>query len=87
MKPVPAHEALGILPRFFCAFVFLLAGVGSSRATVFQVGPSRVHTNLQSVARSLAPGDVVELDGDATYAGGVTFDNDGSTNQIGRAHV
>ena len=47
-------------------------------AANFQVGPTRTYTNLQAVARLLAPGDVVEVDGDATYTGGVTFDNDGT---------
>ncbi len=47
-------------------------------AAIYQVGPARTYTNLQSVARLLAPGDVVEVDGDATYTGGVTFDNDGT---------
>src|SRR5262245_1302438 len=63
------------------AFVFALLlslAADFARATVYQVGPTRTYTTLQSVANRLAPGDVVEVDGDATYPGGVTFDKDGT---------
>lgn len=44
----------------------------SQRAPMtYQVGPSRQHTTLQSVAPALAPGDVVEVDGGAVYPGDV----------------
>jgi hypothetical protein len=47
-------------------------------AATYQVGPTRPHANLQSVAPLLAPGDLVEVDGDRTYPGGVVFDNAGA---------
>jgi hypothetical protein len=35
----------------------------------YRVGPARVHTSLADVVDRLEPGDVVEVDGDATYRG------------------
>jgi MYXO-CTERM domain-containing protein len=45
----------------------------SADATTYQVGPSRTQKTLQDVQTILKPGDVVELDGNATYPGGVFF--------------
>src|SRR5436190_1087982 len=42
-------------------------------AATFQVGPSRTFKELQDVAPSLLPGDVVEVDGNATYPGDLIF--------------
>ncbi|GMV19830.1 MAG: hypothetical protein HS104_03740 [Polyangiaceae bacterium] len=47
-------------------------------ATTYKVGPAQQYKQLSEVAGLLGPGDVVELDGDATYAGGVVFDRAGS---------
>lgn len=58
------RTALGI-----CLFVLTLASPAA--AETFQVGPTRTNKDLQSVQGKLKPGDVVEIDGDATYAGGV----------------
>jgi hypothetical protein len=60
-----------------------LAVFGCARmdAATYPVGPQRAHTNLQAVARQLAPGDVVTVDGNATYPGGITFDNPGTADQ------
>jgi hypothetical protein len=38
-----------------------------ARAATFQVGPTRAFHDLSAVAPSVAPGDVVELDGGVTY--------------------
>src|SRR5581483_7830930 len=46
----------------------------------WQVGPGRLYTSLQAVAPLLAPGDVVEVDGNATYPGGVIFTSPGGPN-------
>lgn len=46
-------------------------------AETFYVGPTRTYTDLQSVADLLGPGDVVEVDGDTTYTGGVVFTQSG----------
>ena len=74
------HLILEIAVRAFIslATVVFVVLAHCAGAAIYQVGPARTHTNLQSVARLLAPGDVVEVDGDTTYAGGVTFDNDGT---------
>jgi hypothetical protein len=47
-------------------------------ATTYEVGPGKPHPNLQSVAPLLGPGDVVLVDGGATYPGGVVLDNAGT---------
>ncbi len=51
----------------------------SATGSIILVGPSRQHTSLQQVAAALVPGDTVLVDGDAVYAGGVSFDQPGST--------
>jgi hypothetical protein len=67
-----------IHPRLLLAsLVFLANGPVSAGGTVYQVGPTRPIQTLQAVAPLLAPGDVVELDGNATYPGGVLFQNHG----------
>ena len=48
-------------------------------AETYSVGPGQTYTELADVADLLQPGDVVELEGDATYAGGVAFWNAGTT--------
>ena len=45
----------------------------SATAETYQVGPAKAHKDLQAVQQRLKPGDIVEVDGDATYAGGVFF--------------
>jgi hypothetical protein len=50
----------------------------SLAATTYQVGPGKAYANLQAVASSLKPGDVVEVYGNATYAGGVRLSAPGS---------
>lgn len=45
----------------------------SAAAETYRVGPAKSHKDLQSVQQRLKPGDVVEVDGDATYPGGVFF--------------
>jgi hypothetical protein len=59
------------------AAAWCLAVPALASATTYQVGASRPHPNLQSVAPLLGPGDLVEVDGDQTYPGGVVFENAG----------
>jgi len=47
-------------------------------ATTYQVGPTRTYKTLQAVVDLLGPGDRVEVDGNATYSGGATFNNAGA---------
>ena len=42
-------------------------------AATYHVGPGKPYASPGEVADLLAPGDVVELDGDATYTGGIAF--------------
>ncbi|MBK7578712.1 MAG: hypothetical protein IPI67_00785 [Myxococcales bacterium] len=50
---------------------FFVAGLAS--ATTYKVGPTQQYKQLSAVAGLLAPGDLVEVDGNATYTGGVVF--------------
>lgn len=65
--------------RYFIACLFLagcfaLAGEAvCARAATYQVGPTRTYKKLQDVAPLLAPGDLVEVDGNATYPGDLIF--------------
>jgi hypothetical protein len=63
--------ALGAL---FCA-------AQPARATTYKVGPTRPFPNLQAVADLLDPGDIVEVDGNVTYPGGVVFEQPGTKTQ------
>jgi len=61
--------------------VFLLAllCVGTNaHATTYRVGPGGSFPNLQAVSPKLAPGDVVEVEGDAQYPGGASFSRNGT---------
>src|SRR3712207_739002 len=51
---------------------------GPASAATYQVGPGRSHPNLQSVQDLLNPGDVVLVDGGATYPGGAVLGRNGS---------
>lgn len=53
----------------------------SASAETYQVGPTRDFTSLGDLADSLAPGDVVEIDGDTEYDGGVLFEAAGTAEQ------
>ena len=65
---------------FTRAMFIVLAALGAmtAHAEFYQVGPTRTYTNLQQVKALLLPGDVVEVDGDATYPGNVTFYHGGT---------
>ena len=75
--------------RYFIACLFLvtcfaLSGAADcAQAATYQVGPTRTLKKLQDVAPLLAPGDLVEVDGNATYPGDVIFTRPGApTNKI-----
>jgi len=51
----------------------------AAKAVTYAVGPGRALCDLQSVARLLQPGDVVLVDGDATYPGDLILRNDGTS--------
>jgi chitodextrinase len=54
---------------------------GSSSGNTYLVGPSRAYTSIQQVEALLEPGDLVLVDGDAVYTGGITFSNAGTPGQ------
>jgi len=60
------------------SLISLLVIVAFARATVYQVGPSRQYAALQDVVNLLNPGDTALVDGNHTYAGGVSFRRAGS---------
>ena len=74
----------GILKFRFAHVAWVLAGLavalpGQALATVWTVGPhGRQFAQLSELFRSenLAPGDVVSVDGGATYAGGIVVGDD-----------
>ncbi|WP_146648601.1 hypothetical protein [Labilithrix luteola] len=60
------------------AFVSALLVSSVAAATTYQVGPTRTNKNLGAIANSLKAGDVVEVDGNATYPA-VTFEKSGTS--------
>jgi hypothetical protein len=55
-----------------------LVDASSEAIVTYQVGPGKPYANLQAVASLLKPGDVVQVYGGATYAGGVRLTRAGS---------
>ncbi len=66
-------NGLHVTLRAACAALVLLLASGAAQARLYQVGPTRSHKTPAAVASLLQPGDVVEIDGNASYAGGVVF--------------
>jgi len=67
--------------RVFFSWVVVLVGVSAAApalAATYRVGPSREYKTLQEVATLLGPGDLVEVDGNATYPGGVEIEGPAS---------
>ncbi len=60
------------------ALSFTVFVVGLASADTYSVGPGRTYSALQDVRTLLQPGDVVEIDGDASYVGGVVLDRPGN---------
>jgi len=66
------------LHGFLIAGMVCLAGIQHAEAATYQVGPTRSYKDLSKVTTLLAPGDIVEVDGNAIYPGGVSFKNNGT---------
>lgn len=47
-------------------------------AATYQVGPNKPYTSLNQLDSALAPGDIVEVDGNHTYQGGIVMQPDSS---------
>jgi hypothetical protein len=60
------------------ALVALELSTSVAEATTYKVGPGKPYATLQLVADILNPGDIVEVDGDHTYPGGVSFGRAGA---------
>jgi hypothetical protein len=58
--------------------IIIVCFAGGAYATTYQVGPTRPFPNLQAVAPILAPGDIVEVDGNVTYPGDLIFTTPGT---------
>lgn len=67
--------------RVFVLFCLLLAVAGKGEGAVYRVKPGGPYPNLQLVSGKLRPGDVVEVAGNATYLGGVSFSRNGTPNE------
>ncbi len=63
------------------SFFMIILWSSMVQAETYQVGPSRPYTNLQTVAPLLQPGDVVLVDGNATYPGDVVFTESGTPDE------
>jgi hypothetical protein len=83
MLRVGLRTALFAAPLAGCGAPLEATGELSQPLTVYQVGPGKPYANLQAVASLLRPGDVVEVQGGTTYAGGVRLTQSGTaTNRI-----
>lgn len=69
------------LHRALILGVLATTAASFAAATTYQVGPGRPHANLQAVAGLLNPGDLVEVDGNVSYPGGVVFTRPGTPAQ------
>ncbi|MBK9258442.1 MAG: hypothetical protein IPM54_01245 [Polyangiaceae bacterium] len=59
----------------------LLVLSSNAFGATYQVGPGKAYSNLGEVASKLAPGDIVEVEGNQTYPGGVIFKKHGTAAQ------
>jgi hypothetical protein len=59
----------------------VVASAPQAHAATLRVGPGETYSSLAEVAELVQPGDVVELMGDNTYEGGVSFWNPGTSDQ------
>jgi hypothetical protein len=81
MLRVGLRIALFSAPLAGCGAPLETTGEVTQPLTVYQVGPGKPYANLQAVASLLRPGDVVEVQGGATYAGGVRLSQSGTATQ------
>ncbi len=67
-----------VVVPFVGSLIAILAFSESAEAAHYEVGPGKAFASLQDVAPRLAPGDVVEVEGGATYPGDLTFTQSGT---------
>jgi hypothetical protein len=69
----------GASMKYLIVALFIVAFCSTSAfAVTYQVGPTRTLKKLQDVAGVLNPGDLVEVDGNATYPGDLIFTRPGT---------
>ena len=66
------------MKRLIFTLFIVAVCVSSASAITYQVGPSRTYHTLQDVAGLLNPGDLVEVDGNATYPGDIILTRPGT---------
>ncbi len=66
-------DGLHVVLRSLCVAVVMLLLCDAAQAKLYQVGPTRGYKTPSAVATLVKAGDVVEIDGNAAYAGGVVF--------------
>jgi hypothetical protein len=81
MSKLLNHRSFRSVSVVLGALGTVLVFPSSAVAATYQVGQGRAYATLQQVAPLLAPGDVVEVDGGATYAGDLTFEKSGSSSK------
>ena len=62
----------------FCITIAFITNQPIYSSTTYQVGPTKPYTSLHNVVSLLEPGDIVEVDGNSTYSGDVTFIKSGT---------
>jgi len=66
------------MKRLIVSLFIVAVCVSSASAITYQVGPTRTYHTLQNVAGLLNPGDLVEVDGNATYPGDIILTRPGT---------
>jgi hypothetical protein len=74
------NSRLRLVVPFACFFLGVLA-TADLFAAAYQVGPSRTYASLQDVTPLLGTGDVVEVDGNASYPSGVLLETSGTSDR------
>ena len=73
---VDKHRAASSFGRAIAILTFPLSS--AAEAATYSVGPNRALRDLQAIAPKLQPGDLVLVDGDATYPGDLILRQDGA---------
>ena len=64
----------------YALFTLAMSGVGAgvADAAIYRVGPGKTYARPHDVVSLLNPGDIVEVDGNTTYPGNLTFTRPGT---------
>ena len=69
----------GIVIMKILNVLFVIVFLGGAQAATYQVGAGKTYANLQAVADRLNPGDIVIVDGNATYPANVYIERSGNS--------